>query len=51
MQLARPPFALDPHRFGRRVCDVDAKSPIGADLKLFAITFFAGFVFVSILIA
>jgi hypothetical protein len=51
MQLARPPFALDPRLFGRRTRDVEASSPIGADLKLFATTFLAGFVFVSILIA
>ena len=51
MQLARPAFALDPRRFGRRVRGVQASSPIGADLRLFATTFIAGFVFVSILIA
>ena len=51
MQLERPAFALDPPRFGRRVPAVRASSPVGADLRLFAMTFIAGFVFVSILIA
>ena len=51
MQLARPAFAPDPRRFGRRVRGVKASSPAGTDLKLFATTFVAGFIFVSILIA
>jgi hypothetical protein len=55
MQLAKPWFALDPRRFGRgRIWRLGRSSPtlaIGADLKLFATTFLAGFVFVSILIA
>jgi hypothetical protein len=55
MQLARPLFALDPRRFGRgRIWQVGinfAAPGIGADLKLFATTFVAGFVFVSVLIA
>jgi len=55
MQLARPSFAMDPKRFGKgRVRDLanpgHADSSISADLKLFATTFLAGFVFVSILI-
>ena len=55
MQLARPVFALDPRRFGRGpVRSLAARtfsSPLAGDLKLFATTFIAGFVFVSILIA
>ena len=54
MQLVRPAIALDPRRFGKRrealwgptVPERDAD-----DLKLFATTFLAGFVFVSFLIA
>ena len=55
MQLARPPFAPDPRRFGRATMRVLQESPpslgISADLKLFAMTFFAGFLFVSVLLA
>jgi hypothetical protein len=56
MQLARPRFASDPRHFGRgRVFEgamALAQAPqLGADLKLFAATFLAGFVFVSVLIA
>jgi hypothetical protein len=55
MQLARPSFAMDPKRFGKgRVRDLTipckAASTLSADVKLFATTFLAGFVFVSILI-
>jgi hypothetical protein len=54
MQLARRIVAADPRIFGRgpkRVFEVaPAKSKIGDDFKLFATTFIAGFVFVSILI-
>jgi|KBSSwiStaDraftv2_1062776.scaffolds.fasta_scaffold407265_2 hypothetical protein len=55
MYLARPAFALDPKAFGRgrrREPPIEAAVPskISADLKLFATTFFAGFLFVSILI-
>ena len=55
MQLARPAFALDPKAFGRgRVRELSmpaaAPSALSADLKLFATTFVAGFLFVSILI-
>jgi hypothetical protein len=55
VQLVRPAFALDPKLFGKgRLRDV-SKSPeaairISADLKLFATTFVAGFLVVSILI-
>jgi len=54
MQLARPAYASDPRRFGRRALAVAAAMPaqpaLGDDLKLFALTFVAGFLFVSILI-
>jgi hypothetical protein len=54
MQLARPAFAVDPRLFGRgRTLELGApaqRPSISADLKLFATTFVAGFLFVSILI-
>ena len=55
MQLARPTIALDPKSFGkRRVRRAASASGSGStlanDIKLFAATFLAGFVFVSILI-
>lgn len=55
MQLARPAIAIDPRTFGRGqardVRSVEAQANgVGADLKLFALTFLAGFVFVSVLI-
>jgi hypothetical protein len=56
MQIARPVFALDPKRFGRGRTYEMPTSPTAAaialsdDVKLFAGTFLAGFVFVSILI-
>lgn len=55
MQLARRIVAPDPRIFGRgprRILEVPpTESRISGDLKLFATTFVAGFVFVSILIA
>ena len=55
MQLARPAIAQHPFRFGRgplRHVEPAAAAPsISGDLKLFATTFLAGFVFVSVLIA
>ena len=55
MQLARRIVAADPRMFGRgprRVLERDASaSTVSADLKLFATTFLAGFIFVSVLIA
>jgi hypothetical protein len=55
MQLARPLFAADPRSFGRgRLRDLyvgPGTSALSNDLKLFATTFIAGFVFVSVLIA
>ena len=54
MQLARPAIALDPRRFGRRaVALADTariKPALNDDVRLFALTFVAGFLFVSILI-
>ncbi|MFL6731064.1 MAG: hypothetical protein ACJ8EH_11315 [Sphingomicrobium sp.] len=55
MQLVRPVIALNPRLFGRGPArDVGtAEAParrLSDDLKLFAATFIAGFVFVSILI-
>lgn len=55
MQLARPAFAMHPKRFGKGPVRAMAKAPapparLGDDLKLFAMTFAAGFVFVSVLI-
>jgi hypothetical protein len=56
MQLARPTIALDPKSFGkrrvRRLASASGGcSTLAADIKLFAATFLAGFVFVSILIS
>jgi len=55
MQLARPAIAVDPRRFGRapqREVEMprSARSAISGDVKLFASTFLAGFLFVSVLI-
>ena len=54
MQLVRPVFASHPFRFGRGPARApEEASPavsIRDDLKLFAATFVAGFLFVSILI-
>jgi hypothetical protein len=55
MQLARPKFALHPKYFGKgRVRELSSPAAprltLSNDLKLFATTFVAGFVFVSILI-
>jgi hypothetical protein len=54
MQLVRPIFAPHPKAFGRgplRELDEPAQpSDFASDLKLFAATFLAGFLFVSILI-
>jgi hypothetical protein len=55
MQLARPAFAADPRSFGRArfraLCAAPPSASLSDDLKLFATTFLAGFLFVSILIA
>lgn len=55
MQLIRPVFALNPKLFGKgRLHDLSSpEAPVftlSPDLKLFATTFLAGFLFVSILI-
>lgn len=55
MQLSRPAFALHPKLFGKgRAKDLAMPSPqgitISEDLKLFATTFIAGFLFVSMMI-
>ena len=55
MQLTRRVVAVDRRLFGRAprrlLGQPTAPCTINADLKLFATTFVAGFVFVSILIA
>ncbi|MEO5772783.1 MAG: hypothetical protein ABIQ32_01515 [Sphingomicrobium sp.] len=56
MAMVRPALALDPRRFGRRFVlhaeEADGPSfEISDDLRLFATTFAAGFLFVSLLIA
>ncbi|MES2119272.1 MAG: hypothetical protein V4513_01680 [Pseudomonadota bacterium] len=58
MQLARPAIALDPKRFGRgRALVLAAPAPpaslggLSDDLRLFATTFLAGFIFVSVFLA
>ena len=55
MQLARPVFGMNPRSFGRgpsRAAALAGKKNWGfaADVRLFAATFAAGFLFVSILI-
>ncbi|MEO5612426.1 MAG: hypothetical protein ABIT68_06680 [Sphingomicrobium sp.] len=55
MAVVRPSYALDPRRFGRAVIACPDFAPtrtnsLGEDLRLFALTFAAGFLFVSILI-
>ena len=53
MQIFRPLFAAHPSSFGRapaRLLDEAAATTVSDDLKLFAATFLAGFLFVSILI-
>jgi hypothetical protein len=55
MQLVRPFFAANPRLFGRGPArDLEAPAEpapmLSDDVKLFAATFLAGFLFVSILI-
>jgi hypothetical protein len=55
MQLVRPSYAMHPRLFGRGPARVLGDAPrsefsIGPDLKLFATTFVAGFLFVSVLL-
>jgi hypothetical protein len=55
MQTVRPAIATDPRSFGRaiqRALPADAPaSGLSDDFKLFAMTFLAGFVFVSVFLA
>jgi hypothetical protein len=55
MQTARPAIATDPRRFGRAVTRQLPTGGLAAgfsdDFKLFATTFLAGFVFVSVFLA
>jgi hypothetical protein len=56
MQFVRPAFAPHPRRFGKGQAFVlalpsERALALSDDLKLFAATFLAGFLFVSILIA
>ena len=52
MSTPRTSFATDPLLFGRRACVVPAieakPQSLGEDLRLFAMTFVAGFLFISI---
>jgi hypothetical protein len=55
MAFTRPAAAIDPRVFGRRsISRLEAQqersSALGEDLRLFAATFAAGFLFVSVLI-
>lgn len=55
MPAVRPSFAAHPRLFGRGpvrdlAAPVESGSTLSSDLKLFAATFIAGFLFVSILI-
>jgi len=55
MQLARPAIAAHPFRFGRgpvrSACSSSIERRLSEDLKLFATTFLAGFLFVTLLLA
>lgn len=55
MQLVRPAVAVDPRAFGRGVQrdlgPASTSASVGSGLRLFATTFLAGFVFVSVLLA
>jgi hypothetical protein len=55
MRTLHHPLALDPRRFGRRAIPMPLAAPRpivpSDDLRLFAVTFAAGFLFVSVLIA
>ena len=54
MQTPRPVIALDPRLFGKRRLWLAEHGPtavsFGEDLKLFAVAYAVGFLFVSILI-
>ena len=55
MQTVRPAIASDPRSFGRgnsrELTDIMSPSGLGDDFRLFATTFLAGFVFVSVFLA
>jgi len=55
MQLVRAPIAADPRAFGRAGAPAPptpvAPSHLADDIKLFATTFLAGFIFVSAYLA
>jgi len=55
MQCVRPAIATDPRAFGRNVPAAPAvpapPGSLGDDLKLFAVTFLGGFLFVSLFLA
>ena len=56
MATVRPPVALDPRFFGKRAVSRVQAMPLQAhstsdDLRLFGMTFAAGFLFVTVLIA
>jgi hypothetical protein len=55
MQTVRPAIAMDPRSFGRgnprELPAVPSTSGLSDDFKLFATTFLAGFLFISILLA
>jgi hypothetical protein len=55
MSMGRPAIALDCRSFGRGrawlLPEPKVRSRMGDDLKLFAGTFLAGFIFVSLLLA
>ena len=52
MRMLRPAIAIDPLQFGRRAAlpGPSAAAGGGDDLRLFATSFAAGFLFVSVLI-
>ena len=58
MQLVRPAIASDPRRFGRgrpmapaAIVTPAAPGGLADDVRLFAVTFLAGFAFVSLFLA
>ena len=57
MQRVRPAFAMDPMAFGRSLSREAAAVPprapsqLAADVRLFVMTFVAGFIFVSAYLA
>jgi len=57
MHVVRPPYAIHPGLFGRGPSRVLSPAPrqrpalsISSDVRLFALTFLGGFLFVSVLI-